>query len=185
MADDGDDSREVEYLDTAQGAPARAPAAGAAGDRSSGSPWAGSCVAGGAAYGIAQFLGGGASPASAVPDDVFAYLAVDLDPGAGQQVEAYRTLKKFPGIKDELKLSGGDEDLRKAIFEKIADEADCDLSYEDDIDPWLGNSAAMTGLALQGLAGACRRDRGQGPGRGGEGVPEAAKPAAPAPTVVR
>jgi uncharacterized protein DUF3352 len=144
MADDGDDIREVDYLDSSQEAPAT---------RAGGRRWgpiigltAGALVvAGGAAYGIAQFLGGGASPASAVPDDVFAYLAVDLDPGAGQQVEAYRTMKKFPGLKDELKLSSGDEDLRKAIFEKIADEADCDLSYEDDIDSWLGNSAAMTG----------------------------------------
>jgi hypothetical protein len=144
MADDGDDIREVDYLDSSQEAPATT-AGGRRWGPIIGLTAGALVVAGGAAYGIAQFLGGGASPASAVPDDVFAYLAVDLDPGAGQQVEAYRTLKKFPGLEDELKLSGGDEDLRKAIFEKIADEADCDLSYEDDIDSWLGSSAAMTG----------------------------------------
>ena len=131
----------MDYLDTS------APAA------SSGHRWApivgltvgGLVVAGAAAYGVTQFLGGGESPAAAVPDDAFGYLALDLDPGADQQLAAYRFLKKFPAIADQLSLSG-DEDLRKTIFDELADSADCDgLDFEDDVAPWLGNSVAMAG----------------------------------------
>src|SRR4051812_13888404 len=48
------------------------------------------------AWGVTQFLGGGPAPATAVPADALAYVAVDLDPSGGQKLAAYETLKKFP-----------------------------------------------------------------------------------------
>lgn len=59
-------------------------------------------VVGAGAYAVTSFLGGGADVAEALPADTLGYISIDLDPGGKQQVEAFRTLKKFPGIKDAL-----------------------------------------------------------------------------------
>ena len=49
---------------------------------------------------LANFLGAGPSPATAVPADAIAYLALDLDPSGGQKVEALKTLRKFPALRE-------------------------------------------------------------------------------------
>ncbi|WP_148574406.1 hypothetical protein [Nocardioides caldifontis] len=93
-------------------------------------------VAGAGAWGVSTLLGGGPGAAVAAPADTLAFLAVDLDPGAGQKVEAYKTLKKFPALADRL---GGEENLRRSLVEAFLTDAPCDdLTWNDDFEPWLG-----------------------------------------------
>jgi hypothetical protein len=95
-----------------------------------------------AAWGATQFLsGGGPGAASAVPANALAYVALDLDPSAGQKVEAYRTLRKFPAIRDKI---GSGDDLRRSLVEGLLSSSPCKgLSYDQDVGPWLGNRIAM------------------------------------------
>lgn len=96
-----------------------------------------------AAYG---FLSTGPQPAEALPADTLAYASIDLDPSGGQKIEALRTLNKFPAFEDEVGI-GDDEDLRKALFDKIQEEAQCEsLDWEDDVEPWLGDRAAVAAV---------------------------------------
>jgi hypothetical protein len=93
-------------------------------------------VAGAGAWGVTALMGGGPGAAAAAPADTVAFLAVDLDPGAGQKVEAYRTLKKFPALAERL---GGEEDLRRSLVEAFLTDAPCDdLTWKADFEPWLG-----------------------------------------------
>lgn len=100
-----------------------------------------------AAYG---FLSTGPQPAEALPADTLAYASVDLDPSGGQKIEALRTLNKFPAFEDEVGI-GDDEDLRKVLFDKIQEEAQCEsLDWEDDVEPWLGDRAAIAAVDVGG-----------------------------------
>lgn len=98
-------------------------------------------VAGAGAWGVAQFLDGGTAAAAAVPADALAYVSLDLDPSGGQKLEAARTLREFPAIKEKV---GSGDDLRRWLFEAILEEAPCeDLGFTDDVDPWVGNKMAF------------------------------------------
>ncbi len=98
-------------------------------------------AAGVGAWAVSALVGGGPGPAEAVPADTLAYLALDLDPGAGQKVEAYRFLREFPALDDRL---GDGDDLRRVLVEGILSDASCDpLTFDDDIDPWLGDRLAV------------------------------------------
>ena len=98
------------------------------------------------AWGVAQLLGGGPGAAAVLPDTTLAYAAVDLDPSAGQKIEAIRTLKKFPALADELNL-GTRDDMRKWLVDKLKQGDECDgLDYEDDIKPWIGEKGAVAAL---------------------------------------
>ena len=100
-----------------------------------------------AAYG---FLTTGPQPSEALPADTLGYVSIDLDPSGGQKIEALKTLNKFPAFKDYVGISP-DDDLVKTLFDKIQDEAGCDsLDYEDDIEPWVGDRAAVAGVDLGG-----------------------------------
>ncbi len=100
-------------------------------------------VAGGAgAFAVAQFLDGGPSAASAAPADAMAFLSLDLDPGGGQKVAAYRTLKKFPALEKNLGLTSQD-DLRSWVFEGITSDSGCkDVTFSD-VEPWLGSAMGV------------------------------------------
>ena len=98
------------------------------------------------AWAAVSFLATGPQPAEALPDTTLAYLSVDLDPSGGQKIEALQTLNKFPAFEDEVGIDT-DDDIRKAIFDRIHGEIDCDgLDYEDDIEPWLGERAAVAAV---------------------------------------
>jgi len=100
-----------------------------------------------AAYG---FLSTGPQPAEALPAGTLGYASIDLDPSGGQKIEALRTLNKFPAFEDEVGIDT-DDDIRKAIFDKIQDDADCaGLDYGDDIEPWLGDRAAFAAVDVGG-----------------------------------
>ena len=55
-------------------------------------------------------------------------------------------MKKFPALEEELGLES-EGDLRESLFDLIKEESGCDdLSFADDIEPWLGNSVAFAAL---------------------------------------
>lgn len=108
-------------------------------------------VLGGGAYAASQLLGAGPQAAEALPDSVVAYASIDIDPGAKQKIEAVRTLRKFPDLRDELKLKEKD-DLRKRLFDEMVKGTDCEgeVSFDKDIEPWLGDKAAFAAADLGG-----------------------------------
>lgn len=114
-------------------------------------------VLGGAALAVAGVVGlggwaavtlmsGGSQPAEAVPANAFGYVSLDLDPSASQKIEAFKILKKFPGIEKELEIDSQD-DLRQVVFEQIQEESRCeDLDYDKDVAPWIGDRIALAGV---------------------------------------
>jgi hypothetical protein len=95
-------------------------------------------------YGVLQLMSGGSAPATAVPADALAYVSLDLDPSASQKIEAFRLLRKFPAIKEEL---GSGDDVRKALFDQYREDSDCPgLDYARDVEPWIGNRIALAAV---------------------------------------
>jgi hypothetical protein len=142
---------QTEYLDSGGGRPLEpAPATGGRGGLRKGLLVGGGVVGlaaiGVGAWAAVSFFSTGPQPAEALPDGTLAYLSVDLDPSGGQKIEALRTLNKFPAFEDEVGIDT-DDDIRKAIFDEIQGDLDCDgLDYEDDIEPWLGDRAAVAAV---------------------------------------
>jgi hypothetical protein len=138
-----------EYLESGGGAPVPPQ------PRRGGSVKKGLFLAGGAvglvavgvgAWAAYNFFSTGPQPAEALPARTLGYASIDLDPSGGQKIEALRTLNKFPAFKDEVGINA-DDDILKEIFDRIQDDAHCDsLDYSDDIEPWLGDRAAMAAV---------------------------------------
>lgn len=85
----------------------------------------------------------GAQPSEALPSGTLAYVSIDLDPPGKQKLEALDFLRKFPAAEKELGLDS-DDDVRRSIFEELASGESCDsLKYADDIEPWIGERAAV------------------------------------------
>jgi hypothetical protein len=101
-------------------------------------------AAGAGTYGVLQLMTGGSSPATAIPADALGYVSLDLDPSASQKIEAFKLLRKFPAIKEEL---GGTDDVRKAVFEGFREGSDCKgLDYAKDVEPWIGDRIAVAAV---------------------------------------
>lgn len=98
-------------------------------------------VGGAGAWALTSFLSSGPAPADVLPADTYAYVALDMDPSGGQKVEAWKTLRKFPALRDELGLESGD-DIRRWLFEAATGGLDCDTTFAD-VDGWLGSTAAV------------------------------------------
>ena len=97
-------------------------------------------------WAVAQLMSGGSDPATAVPAIAVAYLSVDLDPSAGQKIEAIKTLQKFPALAEELDLDARD-DVRRWVFEQAKADAGCEsLDYDNDVEPWLGDRMAVAAV---------------------------------------
>jgi len=82
--------------------------------------------------------GGGTQPHEVLPGHAIAYFRVDVDPSAGQKIEALRLLRKFPAFEKETGIDDPREDVRKAIFEAMQADTGCELDFAEDVDPWLG-----------------------------------------------
>ena len=55
-------------------------------------------------------------------------------------------LRKFPAFREQIGLNT-DDDVRRKIFEEIQNTGACpDLDYGDDIEPWLGDRAALAAV---------------------------------------
>ena len=106
-------------------------------------------VAGGGIFAYGKLGGGGKQPADVLPGTAVGYARVDLNPSAGQKVNAIRFLMKFPSVKDKLGLTGDQDDLKQKLFEQIKKSAGDDLAdvdYAKDIKPWLGDRAGFAAL---------------------------------------
>jgi hypothetical protein len=108
-------------------------------------------VLGGGAAAAAFLLGGGGTqPEEVLPSATLAEVSVDLDPSASQKIEALETLRKFPGLKQQLDLGSGD-DVRKWLFDEAVKDTGCrHLDFDRDVAPWLGNRAALAAVDLAG-----------------------------------
>jgi len=105
-------------------------------------------VAGGGIFAYGK-LAGGDQPAAVLPGTAVAYARIDLNPSAGQKVNAIRFLMKFPSVKENLGLTGDKDDLRQKLFEQLKKSAGDDLAdvdYDKDIKPWLGERAGIAAL---------------------------------------
>jgi hypothetical protein len=80
--------------------------------------------------------GGGAQPETVVPANAVFYAELDLDPSAGQKVDAFRFLRKFPALKDAFTADGGYGPDFAKLFEGS------DIDYAKDVQPWLGKRFA-------------------------------------------
>lgn len=117
-------------------------------------------LVGGVTYGLRALSGGGAQPEDALPAGAFAYAEIDLDPPAGQKLNAFRFLRQFPALQD--RLDGAD--LRRVVFEAIAEDAGWDeIDYDSQVAPWLGQRLAVAAYPGDRFGG---RDRSEElPGR--------------------
>ena len=96
---------------------------------------------GGVTVAVRGLSGGGAQPEDALPGGAFAFAKVDLDPSAGQKINALRFLRKFPALRDKVSLNG---DLRETLFESVSESAGWEkLDYDQDVEPWLGSRVAI------------------------------------------
>lgn len=151
-----------EYLEHGSGEPLRpepAPAdgtPGSAGRRGRRRAWwiGGGLVAllalGAGAWAALGFFQQGAQPAEALPSSTIAYLSIDLDPSGGQKIDAFRTLNKFPAFKEQVHVDSVDQ-LRHELGDELVSASHCQgLDYNRDIDPWLGDRAAVALVDLPG-----------------------------------
>ncbi|NED95245.1 DUF3352 domain-containing protein [Phytoactinopolyspora alkaliphila] len=83
--------------------------------------------------------GAGTQPHDVLPADAVGYFRLDLDPSASQKIEAMRFLRKFPAIGDALGGVADDEDLRKRVIDEFTAATGCDIDFEADVEPWLGD----------------------------------------------
>ena len=69
---------------------------------------------GGVTVAVRGLSGGGSQPEDALPAGAIAFAKIDLDPPAGQKINAIRFLRKFPALKDKVGLNA---DLRESLFD--------------------------------------------------------------------
>ena len=150
--DQGEPGGQPEYLQQGAGTPVPPSDHGAAGGSARRGVLIGGAVvgavalAGAGAWAALTLVGGGPQPTEALPADTLGFVSIDLDPSAGQKIEAMKMLNKFPGFKDEFGLDPSD-DLREAIFDNAFESGSCTgMSYADDVAPWIGNRAAVAGV---------------------------------------
>jgi Protein of unknown function (DUF3352) len=146
-----------EYLDSGSGSPLAPEPPGAespTGRRSRRTTWlvgggvVGLLALGAGAWAALSFFSQGAQPAEALPSTTVAYASIDLDPSGSQKIDAFRTLNKFPAFKDKVGIHSVD-DVRQKLGDELIKGLGCDgLTFADDIDPWLGNRAAVAAVDL-------------------------------------
>lgn len=133
---------EPEYLSFSGGArPARRARRGAL--IAGGVLAAGGIAAG--AWAVTSLMSGGQAASGAVPASAVGFVSLDLDPSAGQKIEAIRILNKFPAVKDELGLDSRD-DLRRWMFDQVREDGCAELDYAKDVEPWIGDRLALAAV---------------------------------------
>lgn len=108
-------------------------------------------VVGSAAGAAWWWFADGPQAAEALPGSVIGYVGLTLDPSGGQQLEALRTLERFPAISEELDVEDDEEavDVRRALGEALLESAPCDdLTYDRHLRPWLGDRAGLAALVV-------------------------------------
>src|SRR5699024_2375122 len=80
-----------------------------------------------------------------MPASVTAFARVDADPSASQKIDLFRLSKKIPELRDLIGIDDEDDDPRKLALEPLI--KDCDVDWDDDIEPWLGD---RLGIGFEG-----------------------------------
>ncbi len=140
----------TEYLEAGGGAPLPPEPTGRRSRRTAwlvGGGVIGALAIGAGAWAALSFFQQGAQPAEALPASTIAYLSLDLDPSGSQKIDAFRTLDKFPAFKDKIGIHSAD-DVRRKIGEELIKSTGCNLTFDADIDPWLGDRAAIAAVDL-------------------------------------
>lgn len=103
---------------------------------------AGALLLGGGAFAVSRVLSGdsGDDPSSALPATTVGYVSVDISPGVGQQIAGLRFLE---GLDPEVREVLESEDFRQALFDKMAEDQDIGVDWDQDIAPWLGDRVGM------------------------------------------
>ncbi|SDU52599.1 DUF3352 domain-containing protein [Jiangella alkaliphila] len=93
--------------------------------------------------------GGGTQPHDVLPADAIGYVRLDLDPSAGQKIEAFRFLQNFPLFTEATGITDENVDLRERFIDELASATGCDIDFATDVEPWAGErvGAAMTPAA--------------------------------------
>jgi hypothetical protein len=140
-----------EYLEQGGGAPlTREPRSGGGGRKAflAATIVVGLAAVGGAVWAATSFFASGPQPAEALPASTIGYASIDLDPSGGQKIEAFRMLNKFPAFEDKIGLDA-DDDIKRAIFDRAEVSEACEgLDYAGDVEPWLGDRAAIAAVDL-------------------------------------
>jgi hypothetical protein len=98
-------------------------------------------LVGGVTYAMGALSGGGQQAAEALPGGALGLLSVDLDPPAGQKIDGFRFLRKFPTLRGHVPLDG---DAREVVFDAFADDLGwSDVDFDTDVSPWLGKRLAV------------------------------------------
>ena len=139
-----------EYLEQGSGSPLDREATPRAGSRKTvlvaGAAALGLVLVGGGIWAATSFLATGPQPAEALSASTLGYASIDLDPSGAQKIEAVKMLRKFPAFKDRIGLDT-DDDVRRKVFEEILQAGDCEgTSYADDVEPWIGDRAAVAAV---------------------------------------
>jgi hypothetical protein len=101
----------------------------------------------GAVLVYAKVAGGGPQPESVMPSSVIAFAKVDLDPSGGQKIDAIRFARKFPDARSKVSENS---DLRKVLITKLQEDGALKgVSYQRDIEPWLGDRVGVGLLPAQ------------------------------------
>jgi hypothetical protein len=99
----------------------------------------GAVVAG--AVAVNSFLvGGGPQPEDVLPASTIGFVKVDLNPSMSQKLNVLRLVERFPEVDRK------DDDLKRTVVEAMLEESELDLDYERDVEPWLGDRAAVAAL---------------------------------------
>lgn len=100
------------------------------------------------AFAVLRFLGGGGTqPEDVLPADAIGYARVDLDPSGAQKIAALRFLGSFPAFEKYTHISDDRTDLREEIVDDALKAESCDLTFADDVEPWLGERFGIAVLA--------------------------------------
>ena len=89
--------------------------------------------------------GGGAQPEDVLPASTIAFAKVDLDPAAGQKIQLYNLLRKFP---DTAQLKDTDKDFGQWLVRRLTESAGTSsgVDFARDIEPWLGRRFAVAAV---------------------------------------
>lgn len=97
-------------------------------------------VGAGGVYLTTQLAGGGLQPEALAPASTFAFAKIDLDPAANQKLAAKNLAERFPGAPK----AAADDIFRSFVAEAL--EAEGELDYATDVEPWLGKRIGIAGF---------------------------------------
>jgi hypothetical protein len=90
------------------------------------------------AFAAFRLLGGGTQPHDVLPADAIGYFRVDVDPSAPQKIDAMRFLRTFPAFEKYTRIDSDRADIREVVFDAMLEHEPCQVDYENDVAPWLG-----------------------------------------------